>query len=134
MIKKLEKITNKMSLLYVDDNQELCDVNMVFFKDIFQNVDFALNGEEALALYDKKQYDLVITDINMPKLNGFSLIKEIYKNNPFQVVIVVSAYSEVEYLSQLNDLKVDYFLVKPVDTKKIIEKIYECVTIKEVQD
>ncbi len=134
MIKKLESVAKHMNLLYVDDNQELCETNLSFFKDIFNEVDFALNGFDALKLYKKRSYDLVITDINMPRVNGFTLIKEIQKFRPEQAVIVVSAYSEIGYLSQLHDCQIEYFLIKPVDTKELMEKIYECISVKETQD
>ncbi len=134
MIKKLEKVAKDMRLLYVDDNQELCETNVSFFKDMFQEVDYALNGIDALKFYEKKSYDLVITDINMPRLNGLALIKEIQKSQPEQSIIVVSAYSEIEYLSQVNDCNIEYFLTKPVDTKEMMEMIYECLMVKEVQD
>ncbi len=134
MIKKLENIAKDMKMLYVDDNKELCETNLSFFKDIFKEADYALNGYEALKLYEKNGYDLVITDINMPRLNGFSLIKKIKKKNPHQIVIVVSAYSEIAHLSKINDCKIDYFLIKPVDTKELIEKIYECITVEHIQE
>ncbi len=134
MIKKLEKVAKDMRLLYVDDNQELCETNVSFFKDMFQEVDYALNGIDALKFYEKKSYDLVITDINMPRLNGLALIKEIQKSQPEQSIIVVSAYSEIAYLSQVNDCNIEYFLTKPVDTKEMMEMIYECLMVKEVQD
>ncbi len=134
MIKKLEKVAKDMRLLYVDDNQELCETNVSFFKDMFQEVDYALNGIDALKFYEKKSYDLVITDINMPRLNGLALIKEIQKYQPEQSIIVVSAYSEIAYLSQVNDCNIEYFLTKPVDTKEMMEMIYECLMVKEVQD
>ncbi len=134
MIKKLEKVAKDMNLLYVDDNYQLCETNVSFFKDIFKEVDYALDGVEALKFYKKKRYDLVITDINMPKLNGLALIKEIQKIQPEQSIIIVSAYSEIAYLSQINDCKIEYFLTKPVDTKEMMEMIFECLMVKEVQD
>ncbi len=134
MIKKLEKIAKSMKMLYVDDNKELCKTNLAFFKDIFEEADYALDGREGLKLYERKKYDLVITDINMPRLNGFTLIKNIRKLNPDQIIIVVSAYSEIAYLSKINNCKIDYFLVKPVDTKELIDKIYECITEELVRE
>ena len=127
MIKKLEQIARRMHLLYVDDNQALCETYVTFFQDIFQSVDCAYDGEEALHLYRQKQYDLVITDINMPRMNGFALIQQIRQINPSQAIIIVSAYSEIAYLSRLYECQVEHFLVKPVETKVLMEKIYRVV-------
>ena len=127
MIKKLEQLAKEMRLLYVDDNYELCETYTEFFQEIFKEVDCAHNGYEGLQLFRQNEYDLVITDINMPRMNGFSLIREIQKIRPDQRVIVVSAYSEIAYLSNINACHVDYFLVKPVDTKDLMKKVYECL-------
>jgi len=127
MIKKLEKIARHMHLLYVDDNKALCETYVSFFQDIFQSVECAFDGEEALELYKKNRYELVITDINMPHMNGFTFIKEMKAINPDQAVIIVSAYSEIAYLSQLNQCAVSHFLVKPVDTKELMRKIYSAL-------
>lgn len=127
MIKKLEQIARNMRLLYVDDNKALCETYSSFFKDIFEEVDYALDGEDALSLYRKEKYELVITDINMPRMNGFTLIKEIKKINPHQPLMIVSAYSEIAYLSKLNQCNANYFLVKPVDRKELMEKVYNCL-------
>ncbi len=127
MIKKLEEIAREMRLLYVDDNYTLCETYAEFFREIFHEVDCAHNGFEGLQLFREKAYDLVITDINMPRMNGFSLIREMRRIKPDQPVIVVSAYSEVAYLSSINACNVDYFLVKPVDTKALMEKVYLCL-------
>ncbi|RUM66828.1 MAG: hypothetical protein DSZ05_03715 [Sulfurospirillum sp.] len=124
MIKKLEKIARQMHLLYVDDNRELCETYVSFFQDIFAHVAYANDGKEALNLYRKNRYDLVITDINMPHMNGFTFIKQMKMINPEQAVIVVSAYSEIAYLSKINQCDITQFLVKPVDTKELIEKVY----------
>ena len=134
MIKKLKDIARELSILYVDDNKELCKTNLSFFNDIFKEADYALNGYDAIKLYKKNSYDLVITDINMPRLNGFLLIKKIKKINPHQTVIIVSAYSEIEHLSKINHCNIDYFLTKPVDTKELIAKIYECISTEEVRE
>jgi len=124
MIRKLERIARNMHLLYVDDNKELCETYVSFFQDIFQSVECAFDGKEALEHYRKKRYDLVIADINMPRMNGFTLIKTIKEINPDQAVIIVSAYSEIVYLSKLNQCDISHFLVKPVDTKELMEKVY----------
>lgn len=127
MIKKLKQIAKEMRLLYVDDNYELCETYTEFFKEIFEEVDCACNGYDGLQLFREQKYDLVITDINMPRMNGFSLIKEIRKIKPDQPIIVISAYSEIAYLSKINTCHVDYFLVKPIETKDLMEKVYACL-------
>ena len=126
-IKQLKNITKNMSLLYIEDNKYLSKANMQLFEDIFLQVDLAEDGESGLDLYHKRDYDLVISDINLPKMNGLSMLKSILEHNSSQPVIVISAYSEVEYLSKMKELKIEHFLSKPVNSKNMISSIYESV-------
>ena len=131
-IKQLKNVTKNMSLLYVEDNRYLSKANMQLFEDIFLQVDLAEDGKSGLGLYQKNSYDLVIADINLPKMNGLIMLETILNINANQPVIVVSAYSEIEYLSKLQELKIEYFLTKPVNSKKIISSIYQSIKKLEV--
>ncbi len=131
-IKQLKNITKNMSLLYVEDNKYLSKANMQLFEDIFLQVDLAEDGKSGLGLYQKNGYDLVIADINLPKMNGLIMLESILEHNSDQPVIVVSAYSKVEYLSKLEELKIEYFLTKPVNSKNMISSIYQSVKNLEV--
>jgi len=131
-IRQLKDITKNMTLLYVEDNKCLSKINMQLFKDIFVEVDLAEDGESGLEMYQRNRYDLVISDINLPRMNGLVMLKEILDLNKQQPVIVVSAYSRVEYLSKLQDLKIEHFLTKPVNSKNMISAIYQSVKNLEV--
>jgi len=131
-IKQLKDITKNMTLLYVEDNKCLSKINMQLFKDIFVEVHLAEDGKSGLQMYKSNHYDLVISDINLPKMNGLVMLKEILNLNKHQPVIVVSAYSRVEYLSKLQDLKIEHFLTKPVNSKNMISAIYQSVKKLEV--
>jgi YesN/AraC family two-component response regulator len=131
-IRELKNITSNMSLLYVEDNSCVSRVNMQLFEDIFEQVDLAEDGESGFTMYKDKYYDLVISDINLPKMNGLEMLKKILLLNPKQSAIVVSAYEKAEYISQIEELKIKYFLTKPVNSKKMISTIYESVKKLEV--
>ncbi len=124
-IKELKEKTKSVTLLYVEDNEQLKDIKLEMFSDIFQKVVYAKDGYEGLMKYQEESFDLIITDINMPGMNGLDMIEKIQKINPSQEVIVLSAYAEVEYLSKLSKLNIACFLTKPVDIKKMMSKIYE---------
>jgi DNA-binding response OmpR family regulator len=67
----------------------------------------------------------VITDIEMPKLDGIGLIKKIYKTNPAQKIIVVSAYSDKSYLIPLLNIGIEGFLQKPVTSDHIANMLID---------
>ena len=88
---------------------------------LFKSVDTATNGEEALSLYNAHNYNLVITDISMPKVNGFELIKKIKEQNKLQKTIIISAYNTQEYKDTALKLKIDGFLLKPIEMTDIVK-------------
>ncbi len=129
-------IMKQLTILYVEDDDRLRESNAKLLKKIFLRVDTAEDGEEGLFLYKqfyrqkKESYDLVITDIKMPKLNGVVLVEEIYKKNPKQNIIVQSAYNDSAYLEKFIDMGVDAFIKKPSEFEEYIDKIMKvCLTI-----
>lgn len=126
-IKQLQDFTKELSLIYVEDNAHVRKVHKEVFDEFFNVVDVAGNGQVGLDMYMNNGYDLVISDINLPKMNGLQMISEIVKVNPDQPVIVMSAYSEVEYMSTLQSLNVRFFLKKPVETKRLLTTICQSV-------
>ncbi len=124
-IKILKEQTKELTLLYVEDNEQLKNVKLEMFNEIFKKVVYAENGYEGLMKYQNESFDLVITDINMPVMDGLEMVEKIQKIYPSQAVIVLSAYAEIEYLTKLSKLNIFCFLTKPVDMKKLLKKIYD---------
>ena len=122
-IKKLKESTQSLSLLYVEDNKSLSQVKLEIFQEMFAKVVYAKDGYEGLKAYQEEHFDLVITDINMPNMDGIQMIEKIRKTDANQAVMVLSAYGEYEYLSRLKELNITSFLTKPVETKKLISEI-----------
>ncbi len=129
-IKILKEQTKELTLLYVEDNEQLKNVKLELFNEIFKKVVYAKNGYEGLMKYQNESFDLVITDINMPVMDGLEMVEKIQKVSPTQAVIVLSAYAEIEYLTKLSKLNIFCFLTKPVDMKKLLQKIYESTSSK----
>lgn len=117
-----------MSVLYVEDEALIRDNNKLFFDTIFSDVQTASNGVEGLDLYEKKVFDLVITDIIMPEMNGVNMVRKIKELNPKQPIIITSASEESAHLLELINLGVAQFLLKPIKTEQIILILSEVVT------
>jgi len=81
-ISLLKSVTKGITLLYVEDEDELRYAVERYLKKIFDHVSIASNGQEGLELYQKEQYDIIITDIQMPYMNGLEMAKKIKKINP----------------------------------------------------
>ena len=123
---ELYKLTKDLTVLFVEDDpsfqKETCEVLDYFFN----KVDLADNGQDGLDKYlsyfneYSKYYDIVITDINMPKMDGIELTKNIYKYNKKQSIIVISAHDESHYLIELINLGVEQFLMKPIEYDNVL--------------
>ncbi|MCK9374343.1 MAG: response regulator [Sulfuricurvum sp.] len=114
-------------LLYVEDEAQIRENTRLLFAKFFTDIETAANGEEGLALYKKGAFDLIITDILMPGMNGVVMLQNIKELNPNQPVIVTSACEESSYLLELINLGVAQFLLKPMKTDQIIQVLYEVV-------
>lgn len=119
--KELRELSKNLNVLYVEDDIALRVSAKKMFGQFFSHIDEADNGQEAWQMYQKNSYDLIITDINMPIMNGIELIKLIKSKSEYQAIIVTSAYNDADSLLGLIDLGVDKFLLKPMDLTKLID-------------
>jgi len=125
--KELINYSKNLSILLVEDDIDLRTNMAEILSNFFKNVSVAENGKEALSIYTsyvKEQdafYDIVLTDIRMPKMNGVELTKELYKINAEQFVIVLSAHDESDYLLPLINLGIEQFIKKPIDFQELLE-------------
>ncbi len=124
-----------LHILYVEDEKELQHTTFKYLRKFFQNIDLASNGLEALELYQNRLYDLVITDLNMPKMDGMKLIKEIKKIHQNQEIIVISAHSEQESLMKAISYGINGYLLKPIDFNVFNTTLYNSVyKIKKIKE
>lgn len=126
-VKELQKLTSTMKVLYVEDDLEIQNNTKMIFEDLFKEVTTADNGQEALTLYEENSYDIVITDINMPNMNGIELIQAIKQISPDQVVIIISAHNETEYFINGIQSGIQGYILKPVDYEQLFESLNQVV-------
>ena len=126
MDKKHEILLNKSSILLAEDEE---NVRESFKKVLLLYVDkvfTAKDGEEAFNLYTKKQPDIIIADIKMPKLNGLELIKKIREKNRDIPIVVTSAYTDQDFLLESIKLSLIEYVVKPIKEKDLDRLLEEC--------
>jgi len=122
----LLKYSKQLSVLYAEDHVELRNSTVEILSSFFTKVDIASDGGEALDAYkdlftqENKHYDIVLTDIKMPNMNGVTLIEEIYKINPLQNIVVISAHDESAYLLPLINLGINQFIQKPIEFNNLL--------------
>ena len=118
----------KTRVLLVED-EELARKTLAFYLNtIFDEVVLASDGSIALDilknnLQKENLFDLIITDLNMPNVNGMQMIDEILKIVPNQRFIVVSAYKNEEDLLKLINLRISGYFVKPLNIDNMMEML-----------
>jgi EAL domain-containing protein (putative c-di-GMP-specific phosphodiesterase class I)/PleD family two-component response regulator len=122
---KLREYTKDMKVLYVEDDLSIQAEMQELLKKFFSTIVLAKNGKEGLEAYKKESYDLIITDVNMPIMNGIEMSKTILEKNHNQSIIIFSAYSDSKYLLELINSGIEYFILKPVDIKKLTKIIFK---------
>ncbi|AXH09002.1 regulator [Malaciobacter halophilus] len=120
-----QEISKKdLTILYVEDEDLIRDEIAKILNLIANRVFTASNGQEGLQTFENEQIDLVITDVNMPKLNGFEMLKQIRELNSETPAIILSAFSQPDFIKQANQIDiVNDYLLKPVDVSTLFNKV-----------
>jgi DNA-binding response OmpR family regulator len=128
---ELYKLTSKLTILYIEDDVDFKEETCEILESLFRKVIIADDGMEGLVKYKKyfddnhSFIDLVVSDVNMPRLNGVELTKEIYKLNPEQFIIIISAYNDSDHLLEFVNVGIEYFLTKPLDLDTTMQLFYD---------
>ncbi len=117
---------NLRRILVVDDEENARVALAKILSREGYEVATAGNGYEALNFLRNKEVDLIITDINMPEMNGISFLRELNQSHPSCNVIMITAHAEVETYMEAMNLGAFEYINKPLnveDLKKIIAKL-----------
>ena len=117
-------------ILVVDDEPFVCDAVKMMLTFDGHEVETASNGKEALALFEKGQYDLVITDFAMPNMKGDELAAAIKAKSPKQPVVMITAYAEMLQSSGNPLTGVDFVISKPFLLENLREAITKVTSLK----
>lgn len=113
----------KYTILCVEDEDGIRKRLVNTLKYYFDDVLEASNGEDGYDLYLEYKPDIVISDIEMPYKNGIELIQLIRKNDINTIIIMVTAYSNEEYLLDLINLNVNHYILKPINSDNLLTGI-----------
>lgn len=132
----LEKVienTSGIRLLYVEDNEQARVSTLAVLSEFFSNIVVAIDGKDGLEKFSQNTIDLIITDINMPNLNGLDMVQEIRKTHKEISVLLLSAYNDIEYFIQSIKLGVDGYLLKPLEIEQLLELLDKIVSKLKVK-
>ena len=117
-----------LTVLYVEDEGTTREIGSLFLSRIVGVLITANNGEEGLKAYREHNPDIVITDIQMPIMDGLEMLREIrtLDNDRLVPAIILTAFEEIEFLKRSIDLDTYRYVVKPIDVIKFNESLQEC--------
>ena len=117
-----KKLLNRLTILYVEDDDTIRNELSQLLSNFFQTVYSAVDGEDGLNVYkeNKDDIDIVLSDINMPKMNGIDMITAIREINNSVPVFFSTAHSDNEFLAQAIKLRVHEYIVKPIDIRYLL--------------
>jgi YesN/AraC family two-component response regulator len=116
-----------LNILYVEDNIEASLFTLEMLKRFCNNVTVAEDGKEGLKLFKKENFDIVLTDINMPHMSGLEMVAKIKKIDTTVAIIALSAHNETKYLDSSKNLNVDKYLFKPLKLNQFVETLIQIV-------
>ena len=112
-----------MKILLVEDNIQLNKALSTLLKRNSYLVDSALDGEEALLYLKDYQYDVIVLDIMLPKINGLEVLQKARRDNIQTPIILLTAKSTIEDKITGLDLGADDYLPKPFSTEELLARI-----------
>ena len=124
-IQQMKENTRELNILVVEDNKVFHAMYKKLLAGYFQHYTIAMDGLEGLKLYEKnpKKYDIIISDHQMPNMDGLEMITQIKHINPDAHVIFITGTSEIEILTEVSHLSIDAIISKPLNKLQLLAKI-----------
>lgn len=126
-----KNLLKRLNLLYVEDDDIIRIELSQLLGGFFSNIYVAKDGKEGLRTYLENQdhIDIILTDINMPYLNGIEMIKKIRGINSKVPVIFATAHSDNEFLAEAIKLRVQEYIIKPIDVRRLLSLMSDIASI-----
>ncbi|MFK5881140.1 MAG: EAL domain-containing protein [Sulfurospirillum sp.] len=126
-IKDLAKNSKNLKLLYVEDDKNARETTLKLLDNFFNNITIAIDGKDGIEKFKNKKYDLILSDINMPNINGLEMLKNIRKLDTEVSVLLLSAHNDSDYFLEAIELDVDGYILKPLVFKQFIKVLFKIV-------
>jgi len=115
-----------LKILYVEDNLDTREMTKTLLEDFFNHIIVAEDGQDGYEQFIKNEIDLVITDINMPKMDGLKMAQKIKDISVDTPILIFSAYSDTENFVKAIRIGVDGYLIKPIDIVQFKQVLFKC--------
>jgi len=123
-IEEVIKSSENLKLLYVEDNQNAREMTYMILEDYFDSIILAVDGEDGLEKFKNNDIDLVITDINMPKMDGLEMCNKIREIDDEIPLIILSAHNEDSFFTKSIQIGVNGYLLKPIEIDQLTNLVF----------
>ncbi len=130
-------INEQIKVLYVEDKEDVLLSTKELLSNFFEHLDTATDGFEGLEKFKQNPYDIIITDINLPKMDGLEMAKKIKEIDKKIPIIVITAFTKMEYLLESIKIGVYGYILKPIDMNQLLEtlnRVVEKVALRRERD
>ena len=125
---ELLQYTKNLKLLYVEDDAISRDLTRTLLEELFGHVIIASDGLEGVKKYRQNQIDLILTDMTMPHMDGFEMVREIKKSDEQIPVMMLSAYSTTDCFIKAIETGIDAYILKPFDMQKFLVSLHKVIS------
>ncbi|MEN8303451.1 MAG: EAL domain-containing protein [Campylobacterota bacterium] len=132
-IKKITQVSETLNLLYVEDDALARASTLEMLENFFVNITVAVDGQDGLEKFKENDIDLILSDINMPKVDGIKMLEEIRVLDKEVPVMFLSAHNETSYFLDGIKLGVDGYILKPLELTQFIislQKVTDKIVLK----
>lgn len=123
---------NKFEILYVEDEEVTSELISEVLLDYCDKLHLAYDGEQGLKIFQEEKVDLVISDIQMPKMDGITMCKEIQKLNSKIPIIFTTAFTTDDKIKKrLQEIKIFHTVSKPITLDELVEEIEKVIALEK---
>jgi len=136
MVENEVKLDDKVyRILIIDDERDVLDALYMTLnrsKQFKSEIFLVEDGDTALTIMDDQEFDLILTDYKMPKMNGIELLKKAINKSPNQVRMLITGYSDINIAKDaINKAQVHNYIEKPWDDDELVLTIHEALKRKD---
>ena len=125
----MKDLLKNFTILYVEDDAMVRKNAVEFLSRVSKKIIEAEDGKKAIILWKEHKPDIIITDINMPKLNGIDMASYIRSHDKDVQIIVATAHSDKEYLLKAVELQLVKYIIKPITKDKLIGALQKSIEL-----
>jgi len=125
---ELISYTKNLKVLYVEDNVDTRESTLLMLENFFPDITVAINGQDGLDRFNESSFDLILSDINMPVMNGIDMIEKIRAKDDKIFIVILSAHNERNFSQKAEELNIDSYLIKPTELEDFLELLNKIMT------